>query len=120
MSLCKTLSSGYDAIGLRKMVKDVAHNQTEAKQTVTGFVESTPELFSYHQGENVRGNNYMIIFNASVESIKSNGGKPWHRPGLAKIYTKKIAVDMTRAEGFTAATLPKSCGGELLEITRKN
>ena len=51
MSPWKTVSSGYDTVGLLKMVKDVAHDQTEAKQTVMGFVESTAELFTYHQGE---------------------------------------------------------------------
>ena len=45
------MSSGYDAVRLLKMVKDVAHDQTEAKQTVMGFVESNAELFTYHQEE---------------------------------------------------------------------
>jgi hypothetical protein len=43
MSPWKTVSSGYDAVGLLRMVKNVAHDQTEAKQTVMGFVESTAE-----------------------------------------------------------------------------
>ena len=34
MSPWKMVSSGYDTIGLLKMVKDVVHDQTEAKQTV--------------------------------------------------------------------------------------
>ena len=97
MSPWKTVSSGYDAVGLLKMVEDVAHDQTEAKQTVMGFVESTAELFTYHQGEKVSDDDYSIMFNASVESIKAHGGKPWHHPGLAKMHTKRIAVEMTRA-----------------------
>ena len=47
MSPWKMVSSEYNAIGLLKMMKDVAHDQTEAKQTVMRFVESTAELFTY-------------------------------------------------------------------------
>ena len=119
MSPWKTVSLGYDAVGLLKMVKDVAHDQTEAKQTVMGFVESTAELFTYHQGEKVSDDDYSIMFNASVESIKAHGGKPWHHPGLAEMHTKRIAVEMTRAEGFTAATVLTVRGGEILKIARK-
>ena len=53
MSPWKAVSKGYDAIGLLKMVRDVAHDQTEAKQTVMGYVKSTAELFTYHQGANM-------------------------------------------------------------------
>ena len=45
---------------------------------------------------------YNIMFNALVESIKAHSGKPWHHPSLAEMNTKRIAVEMTRAEGFTA------------------
>ena len=38
MSAWTVVSNGYDAIGLLKMVHGVAHDQTEAKQTVMGFV----------------------------------------------------------------------------------
>ena len=62
---------------------------------------------------------YSIMFNASVESIKAHGGKPWHHPGLAEIHTKRIAVDMTRAEGFTATTVSTVCGEEILKIIRR-
>ena len=62
---------------------------------------------------------YSIMFNASVESIKAHGGKPWHHPGLAKMHTKKIAVEMTRAEGFTATTVSTARGGEILKIARR-
>ena len=104
------MSAGYDVIGLLKMVKDVAHDQTEAKQTVVGFLESTSELFTYHQGKKVSGNDYSIMCNVSVKSIKVHGGKPWHHPGLAEMHTKKIEEDMTRAEGFNVATLPTAHG----------
>ena len=73
MSPWKTVSSGYDAIGLLEMVKVVDNDQTEAKQTVMGFVESTAELIIYHQGEKVSDDNYSIMFNASVKSIKAHG-----------------------------------------------
>ena len=76
MSPWKTVSTGYDAIGLLEMGKDVAHDQTEAKQTVMGFVESTAELFTYYRGEKVSGDDYSIMSNASVESIKAHSGKP--------------------------------------------
>ena len=102
-----------------KMVKDVAHNQTEAKQTVMGFVESTVELFTYHQGENVSNDDYSIMFNVLVESIKAHDGKPWHHPGLTKMHTKRIALDMTRAEGFTATTVSTARGGEIIKIARR-
>ena len=62
---------------------------------------------------------YSIMFNASVESIKAHGGKPWHHPGLAKMHTKRIAVEMTRAEGFTAMTVSTARGGEIPKITRR-
>jgi hypothetical protein len=114
-----TVSSGYDAVGLLKMVKDVAHDQTEAKQTVMGFVESTAELFTYHQGENVSDDDYSIMFNASVESIKAHGGQPWHHPRLADMHTKRIAVEMTKADGLTATTVSTTRGTEILKIARK-
>ena len=99
------MSSGYDAVGLLKMEKDITHDQTEAKKTVMEFLESTAELFTYHQGEKVSDDDYSIMFNASVESIKANVGKPWHHPSLAKMHTKRIAVEMTRAEEFTVVSL---------------
>ena len=72
MSPWKTVRAGYDAIGMLKMVKkDVAHNQTEEKQTVMGFVESTAELFTYYQGENMINGNYSIMFKAPVKYIRS-------------------------------------------------
>ena len=49
--------------------------------------------------------NYSIMFNASVESIKAHGRKPWHHPGFAEVHTKRIAVEMTRAEEFTVVSL---------------
>ena len=76
MSPWKTVSSGYDAIRLLKMVKDVAHDQTEAKQMVMGFIESTAELFTYHQGEKVSDDDYSIMFIESVEVVKAHGRKP--------------------------------------------
>ena len=51
----KTLSSWVkvhdeqDAIDLLKMVRNVALDQTETKQTVMSYVESSYELFTFHQ-----------------------------------------------------------------------
>ena len=98
MSSWKQVSEDHDAIGLLKMVRDVAHDQTEAKQTVMGFVESTAELFTYHQSEKTSDDNYSIMFNASVESIKAHGGQPWHHPGLATTHTKKIGNELIKRE----------------------
>ena len=113
------MSLGYDIIGLLKMVNDAAHDQTEANQTVMEFVESTAKLFANHQGEKVSNSNYSIMFNASVKSIKAHSRKPWHNPGLSDMHFKRIAVDMTRAEGFTAASLSTARGGEILKIARR-
>ena len=96
----------------------MSHDQTEAKQRVMGFVESTAELFTYHQGEKVSDGDYSIMFNASVKSIKAHSGKPWHHPSLTEMHTKKIVVDMTRAEGFSVAILTTAHGNEFLKIAR--
>ena len=76
MSAWTAISNGYDAIGLLKVVCDAAHDQTEAKQTVTGFMESTVELFTYHQDKKLSNDYYSIMFNATVESIKAHDGRP--------------------------------------------
>ena len=93
-----TVSSGYDAIGLLKMLRDVAHDQTESKQTVMGFVESIAELFTYHQSEKETDDEYGIMFNAYVESIKAHGRNPWHHPGLAKQHQQRIGLKIIRGE----------------------
>ena len=98
MKSCTTVSSGYDAIGLLKMLRDVAHDQTESKQTVMRFVESIAELFTYHQGEKETDDEYGIMFNAYVESIKAHGGNPWHHPGLAKQHQQRIGLKIIRGE----------------------
>ena len=38
---------------------------------------------------------------------------------IAKMHTRRIAVDITNVEGNTAASLPTDCGGEILKITRR-
>ena len=43
----------------------------------------------------------------------------WHHPGLAEMHTKRIAVEMTRAEGFTATTVSTARGGEIPKIARR-
>ena len=92
------VSSGYDAIGLLKMLRDVAHDQTESKQTVMGFVEAIAELFTYHQSEKESDDEYGIMFNAYVDSIKAHGGQPWHHPGLAKQHMLAIGRELCRKE----------------------
>ena len=57
MSAWTAVSNGYNVIGLLKMVHDVAHDQTEAKQTVMGFVQTTVELCTYHQDESLSYDN---------------------------------------------------------------
>ena len=93
-----TVSGGQDAVGLLQMLRDVAHDQSESKQTVMGFVETIAELFTYHQGEKETDDEYGIMFNAYIESIKAHGGKPWHHPGLARQHQKAIAQTLIRAE----------------------
>ena len=46
MSAWNAVSKLHDAIGLLKMVCDVAHDHMDMNQTVMGFVESTAELFT--------------------------------------------------------------------------
>ena len=57
------------------MVCNVVHPQTKAKQTVMGFVEYMAELFIYHQG-NATDDDYNLLFNAMVDSIKTHEGRP--------------------------------------------
>ena len=76
MSPWTALSDGYDATQLLKMVCDVAHIQTEVNQTVMGFVESMTKLFAHHKDNKLSDDDYSIIFNATVESIKVHGGQP--------------------------------------------
>ena len=61
-----------------------------------GFVESTVELFTLHQNEKMSNNDYSILFNATVESVKAHGGQPWHHPGLALQHAKRISNKMMR------------------------
>ena len=98
MSAWNTVREAHDAIDLLKMVRNVTHEQTEAKQTVMGFLGSTAELSTYHQEEKTSDVNYSIMFNATVESIKAHGGQPWHHPGLADLHKKWIGKEMARRE----------------------
>jgi len=98
MSPWPTVRDGRDAIGLLNMVRDVAHDQTEAKQTVMGFVESTMELFVFQQGD-ATDDKYSLLFNAHVDSIRAHGGRPWHHPKLATIHSEKIALAILADEG---------------------
>ena len=82
------MSNGYDAIVLLKLVRNVTHDQKEAKQTVMGFIEHTAELFVFHQDNKLINDNYSIMFNATVESIKAHGGQPWHHLELADLHKK--------------------------------
>ena len=61
-----------------------------------GFVESTVDLFTYHQDNKLGNINYSIMFNAAVESIKAHDGQLWHHPGLADLLKKQIVKEMTR------------------------
>ena len=86
MSAWNVVSKAHNAVGLLKVVRDVAHDQTDMKQTVMGFVESTTKLFTYHQDENLSNNNYSIKFNTTIESIGAHGGQPWHHSGPASLH----------------------------------
>ena len=92
------MSNEQDAISLIKMVRDVAHNQSEKKQTVIGLVISTVVLFTLHQNEQMSNDDYSILFNATVELVKAHGRQPWHHPGLNFQYTKRIGYKMMRKE----------------------
>ena len=61
-----------DAIELLKLVRDVAMDNTETKQTVMSYVESFLELFLYHQGKKDTLNYYSIMFKANVDLIKAH------------------------------------------------
>ena len=67
LSTWNAVRDDQDAIGLLKLICNVAHDQTEAKQTTMGFVESIAELFTYHQSEKESNNEYSIMFNVMVE-----------------------------------------------------
>ena len=60
ISVWNVVSKAHNAIGLLKMVPNVVHDQTEAKQTVMGFVESIAEFFTYHQEEKTSGDDCSI------------------------------------------------------------
>ena len=69
-----------DAIKLLKLVRDVAMDKTETKQTGMSYVGSFFELFLYHQGKKDTLDYYIIMFKANVDSIKAHEGQPWHNP----------------------------------------
>ena len=118
MSAWQAVCDAQDAVGLLKMVRDVAHDQTEAKQTVMGFVESTAEFFTYHQSEKETDDEYGIMFNAMVDSIKAHGGSPWHHPGLAALQTKKIGNELARKEP-DPLNIPQLRKNELLKLAKE-
>ena len=63
----------------------------EAKQTMMGTVEfSTVGIFTYHQGENVSNNDYSIMFNTSVKSIKVHGRKRGITLALLKFIQQRL------------------------------
>ena len=98
LSTWNAVRGDQDAIGLLKMICNVAHDQTEAKQTVMGFVESIAELFTYHQSEKESNNDYSIMFKAMVELIKANGRQPFRHPKLANLHIKQIGKELARKE----------------------
>ena len=51
MSAWDKVEEEKDAIKLLKLVRDVAMEKTETKQTAMSYVESFLELFLYHQGK---------------------------------------------------------------------
>ena len=102
-------------IGLLKMILNVAHDQTKAKQMVMGFVESTAKLFTYHQEEKTSHDDYSTMFNATVRYIKAHGGKPWHHLGLADLYKNRISKEMTRRE-TGPDTIPSTCRTEIANV----
>ena len=71
----KTLSSwtkvhdDQDAIKLLKMVRNVALDQTETKQTVMSYVESSYELFTFHQDKHDTLDKYSIMFNRNPAMV---------------------------------------------------
>ena len=65
---------------------------------VMGFVESTTDLFIYHQNDKLSDNNYRIMFNATVESINADKGRPLHHLGVVDMLRKQIGKEMVRKE----------------------
>ena len=114
MSALNAVSKAHDAIGLLKMVRNVAHDKTEAKQTVMGFIESTAELFSYHQDEKLSSDNYSIMFNATVKLIKAHGEKPCHHPGLVDMHRKRVGKAIVRKEP-DPEKIPATCRTEIFK-----
>ena len=98
LSTWNVVQDDQDAIRLLKMICNVVHDQTEAKQTVMGFVESIAELFTYHQSEKESDDDYSIMFNAMVELIKANGRQPWRHLKLANLHIKQIGKELARQE----------------------
>jgi hypothetical protein len=103
LSTWNAVRDDQDVIGLLKLICNVAHNQTEAKQTTMGFVESIAELFTYYQSEKESNNDYSIMFNAIVKSIKANSGQPWRHPKLADLHIKQIGKERTKTICHTRA-----------------
>ena len=88
------------------MVRNVAHDQTKAKQMVMESVESTAKLFTYHQEEKTSDDDYSIVFNTSVKTIKAHSRQPWHHPGLADLHKKWFGKKMARREPDPDNILP--------------
>jgi hypothetical protein len=98
MGTWRTVSDAQDAIGLLGMVRDAAHDQTEAKQTTMGYVEAIADLFTYHQEVGDSDDDYSIMFNAMVEAIKAHKGCPWRHPGLVGRHMDRIAKELLDQE----------------------
>ena len=61
-------------------------------------MESTAKLFTYHQDGKMSNDDYSIMFNAAVASIKVPGGPSCHHPGLASLYTKRFVKKTIRRD----------------------
>ena len=98
LSVWEKVHDEQDAIELLMMVRNVAMDQTVTKQTVMSYMESSYELFTFHQDKHTTLDNYSIMFRSIVDSIKAHGGRPWHHPKLAKELAEEIGVKMLDAE----------------------
>ena len=69
LSAWEKVHDEQDAIQLLKMVRNVAMDQSETKQTVMSYVKSFYELFTFYQDKHATLDNYNIMEEADEEML---------------------------------------------------
>ena len=69
---------------LLKMIRDIAHNVNQRKQSIMLTVENYSELYLKYQESMQSTNNFYKVFNATIDTINAHGGKAGSHPQVYK------------------------------------